>query len=208
MERFESLVERPAGRDACWVWQGALTRGGYGRFHSTAGPTTSLAHRWYWWVRVGPLQPGLVLDHICRNRACVRLDHLRPVSPAVNTLAGDGPSARNARKVVCSKGHELEVVLRPLRRCPVCHREAMRRAQPRQRLAAAQAEREAFEAEWARLPHLGGYRASVADRGGRPPGRPLTPLGVGAGRPRGGASTAPVDRSEGTDAGSAAQEPL
>lgn len=161
--RFDGQYTKGPGRDDCWAWHGRLNRAGYGKFYSTAGPSTALAHRWHWFVRVGPLGPELVLDHICRNRACVRLDHLRPVTLRVNTLAGEGPSARNARKVVCSKGHVLEVMPRPLRLCPTCRRNTLRRAQRRHREATARAEQELFDAEWSRLPNLGGYRGGGPD---------------------------------------------
>jgi len=57
---------------------------------------------------VGPIPAGLQLDHLCRNRACVRPDHLEPVRSRENTLRGFGPSAINARKTVCAHGHPFD----------------------------------------------------------------------------------------------------
>ena len=157
--RFDSLVCRNPGPHGCWVWLGARTEEGYGTFYTQRGGTKSrLAHRWHWFVRVGPLRADEALDHICRNRACVRLDHLRPVSWRQNTLAGDSPFARNARKTHCLEGHPLEDLGAGGRRCRICHRESMRRKLQRRRAARAQAQADAFRDEWNRLPHLGGYQ--------------------------------------------------
>lgn len=36
---------------------------------------------------LGKLTPGLVVDHVCRNRACVNPSHLREVTQRDNALA-------------------------------------------------------------------------------------------------------------------------
>lgn len=57
--------------DDCWEWTGKAASG-YG------------AHRRvYEWLR-GPVPEGLELDHLCRNKLCVRPDHLEPVTRAEN----------------------------------------------------------------------------------------------------------------------------
>ena len=38
------------------------------------------AHRLAYELFVGPIPDGLQLDHLCRNRACVRPDHLEPAT--------------------------------------------------------------------------------------------------------------------------------
>lgn len=89
----------------CWLWTGSLDRDGYGRFH--ADGRGHLAHRWIYQELVRHLAEDETLDHLCRVRHCCNPDHLDPVDAATNTLRGYGPSAVNARKTVCKRGHGL-----------------------------------------------------------------------------------------------------
>ena len=76
--RFWSQVNKAGD---CWEWTGSLRRG-YGRFKT--GRTSVTAHRFSYEHMVGPIPEGLELDHLCRNTACVRPDHLEPVTRLVN----------------------------------------------------------------------------------------------------------------------------
>lgn len=67
----------------------------------------TLAHRWSYAATHGVIPAGLELDRLCRNRRCVRPDHLEPVTSRVNTLRGMAPSAIAARTNVCQRGHEF-----------------------------------------------------------------------------------------------------
>lgn len=91
--------------DGCWEWQGSLDQEGYARFQ--VGQKIVKAYRWSYEQFVGPVPDGQVLDHLCRNRACVRPDHLEPVENRENILRGVGVTARNARKTHCKRGHEF-----------------------------------------------------------------------------------------------------
>jgi hypothetical protein len=85
-ERFWSKVERSA-RDDCWTWLGQTNQWGYGHFRRTLGPglyRTVKAHRFAFELAVGPIPPGLTLDHLCGNQSCVRPGHLEPVTNAEN----------------------------------------------------------------------------------------------------------------------------
>ena len=126
-ERFWAKVEKT---ETCWLWQGALGRGGYGNFSATKRSTIN-AHRFAYESLIGPIPEGLVLDHLCRVRRCVNPQHLRVVSPRINVLAGVALSAQNARKDRCQHGHPFDeantryyLTKRGLtRQCRACHRE-------------------------------------------------------------------------------------
>lgn len=55
----------------------------------------------------GPILPGLVIDHLCRNKKCVNPKHLEAITSGENVLRGVGPTAMNARKTHCMRGHKL-----------------------------------------------------------------------------------------------------
>lgn len=73
---------RVAKNAECWEWQGAPNGAGYGTFNSNG--RRDMAHRWAWTLAGRSLTPGLELDHLCRNRICVRPDHLEEVTSAEN----------------------------------------------------------------------------------------------------------------------------
>lgn len=89
--------------ETCWLWQGAKSVGGYGRF--CAKEILCMSHRWAYENLVGPIPKGLQLDHLCRVRNCVNPEHLEPVTPRENTMRGDTPARRNVQKTHCHKGH-------------------------------------------------------------------------------------------------------
>lgn len=125
--------------NGCWIWQKHLGRHGYG--HLVVGGKSWLAHRASYTAGKGEIAAGLTLDHLCRVRACVNPAHLEPVSAAENTLRGEGPSARNARKTHCVNGHPFVGdnfrVYGRMRCCMVCTqvRNARRVEQGRERRA-------------------------------------------------------------------------
>lgn len=104
-ERFWSKVD--AGGD-CWLWTAGRTPEGYGKYSITASDQLG-AHRFAYEALVGPIPPGLTLDHLCRTLACVNPDHLEPVSRAENIRRSPGGRASiNARKTQCPHGHPYD----------------------------------------------------------------------------------------------------
>jgi len=83
-ERFWSKVELGPH---CWLWTDRPNRFGYGRFSRRAAPGVErrvLAHRFAYELFEGPIPDGLTLDHLCETPACVRPEHLEPVTNAEN----------------------------------------------------------------------------------------------------------------------------
>lgn len=128
----------------CWEWTGP-TQGGYGRV-GFAG-TRIMAHRLAYELLIGPLpsepdptRPNLPLttDHLCRNHACVRPEHLEIVTHLENMKRG--VRNQNTGKTHCLNGHpydEANTHCRNGRRhCRACARErAQRNYVPRPRSA-------------------------------------------------------------------------
>lgn len=125
MSRFLAKVDFGSSPRGCWLWTASAHSWGHGQFQT--GTTMALAHRWFYSQVVGPVPADLDLDHLCRNPRCVNPDHLEPVTRRVNTLRGNGPTAVNARKTHCHRGHEFasdNLYIRPngKRECRACAR--------------------------------------------------------------------------------------
>lgn len=78
-ERFDAQVGRPGEHH---LWIGSIGSEGYGAFWLDG---RYVGAHVYAWTRVhGPLAPGQVVRHQCRERLCVRLDHLETGTKADN----------------------------------------------------------------------------------------------------------------------------
>lgn len=93
----------------CWIWQASrFPQTGYGAFN-VQGRVVA-AHRFAYEDMVAEIPPGLVLDHLCRVRACVNPYHLEPVTDAVNIARGKAPSHLAKRSGTCQRGHPARYV--------------------------------------------------------------------------------------------------
>lgn len=99
--RFWSSVDKGEG---CWIWMGVRNELGYGIF--TTRHKKLRAHRVSLVLAGVDLPEDKVVDHLCRNKACVNPAHLRVVTPTVNARENSvSPSATNRQKLRCAKGH-------------------------------------------------------------------------------------------------------
>lgn len=109
--RFQEIITRVLEEvrsmpTPCWLWTGSDSGNGYGRV--SIGGKTRAVHIVVYEHHKGPVPEGMVLDHECRNRECCNPDHLTPRTVLDNTLRGIGPTARNAAKTHCKRGHALK----------------------------------------------------------------------------------------------------
>ena len=70
----------------CWQWTGAVAGDakGHGYGNCIVDGHTRSAHRYAYEISLGPIPEGHDIDHICRNRLCVRPEHLRPATRKQN----------------------------------------------------------------------------------------------------------------------------
>lgn len=133
----------------CWLWQGALTRDGYG-IVSVDGKTM-LVHRVMYALHVEdiPVQPDgkpYAVDHMndergpCRSRNCCNPSHLQAVPWGENSKF---VIPWNRKKETCPKGHEYDrvsvdrkgVQRRHCRTCDRANRQAAKAREKARRVA-------------------------------------------------------------------------
>ncbi len=138
LTRFNALT-RYNPYTGCWLWAGAKSPLGYGRFRFWG--KTVQSHRFIYTVRKGPIGPR-PLDHLCRRPACVNPNHLEAVSDRENVLRGIIPDMLRERAAAithCPQGHEYskENTYRDkknIRHCKECNRRYSRDYQRRRRM--------------------------------------------------------------------------
>lgn len=94
-ERLYASVEKT---EKCWVWTGFLKPEGYG--HIGVAGRTVLVHRLAWELERGVIPAGIEVDHRCRNRACVRVEHLQLVTHKLNQENASGASRNSTTGVL------------------------------------------------------------------------------------------------------------
>lgn len=104
----------------CIEWTAAIDRHGYGQCHLPISMEKRLAHRVAFAIAHGR-EPVMQLDHVCRNRRCVNVRHLREVTPKQNMANG-----ARALATECKHGHpystENTYLWRGKRHCRACNK--------------------------------------------------------------------------------------
>lgn len=141
---YARSVVQPSG---CIEWMGGRNGSGYGIIGVGSvidgSRTMARIHRVAYQALVGQIPDGLELDHLCRNRACWRVEHLEPVTGRVNKMRGISPPAVNSAKTHCAAGHPFDAEntyrtadgWRRCRACGAAHARALRvLARPHERV--------------------------------------------------------------------------
>lgn len=119
----------------CLTWTGYALKSGYGTI--SWGGRSWVVHRAMWTATVGPIPTGdeWTIDHLCRNRLCVNIDHLEVVTRGENSRRGGGlerARAVNANGATCRKGlhpwtpENIVIDKHGVRRCLTCKRDRIR----------------------------------------------------------------------------------
>lgn len=95
--------------ESCWLWMGKLQKGGYGR--ATLNGKQMSAHRIAYEMSGAVIPDGMDIDHICRNRACVRPDHLRTATRKENNenISGAYKNSKSGVRGVNKRGERWRV---------------------------------------------------------------------------------------------------
>jgi len=130
--RFLSHVNKT---ETCWLWTAAKSKRGYGLFKYQGRMV--IAARFSYEAFVGPIPEGFTIDHVfprCKSKACVRPDHLEPVTSGENTRR------YHAQFDECYQGHEYNekntlIDSNGHRKCRECRRLRVRAWRSRKKLA-------------------------------------------------------------------------
>lgn len=76
------LLERTQQTGECLEYTGPVNNGGYGKMWFEN--RTDYAHRVSYILFNTAIDAGLQIDHLCRNRKCVKPEHLEVVTPKEN----------------------------------------------------------------------------------------------------------------------------
>jgi hypothetical protein len=98
------VLRRTIAEGDCLLFTGADNGKGYGVVRDDVSRQT-YAHRVVYEAQVGPIPEGLTLDHLCRNRRCVNVAHLEPVTRGENVRRGEHPNVVLSRSGTCGRGH-------------------------------------------------------------------------------------------------------
>lgn len=93
VDRIEDQTE---WRDGCLEWTGGVDRHGHGKInHEGVWWST---HKLVWTTRIGPIEEGMVVHHMCENKRCVNIAHLQLLTHAAHTAHHNAMRAARRRK--------------------------------------------------------------------------------------------------------------
>lgn len=101
-EKFWDNVKKDG---ECLVWTKPLLNSGYGHFRMHYKWVS--CHRYAYTLAHGEIPDNLVIDHLCHNKACVRVEHLRLATTKENADNRKGLNINNSsgyRGVFLDKG--------------------------------------------------------------------------------------------------------
>lgn len=89
----------------CLVSRYSIGGHGYSQigWHDNGRTVTVLGHRTAWIAAHGPIPDGMTVDHLCRNRRCINVEHLRLLTNEQNAR-DNGP----AQRTHCPAGHPYD----------------------------------------------------------------------------------------------------
>lgn len=135
-QAYAAMLSRTAENPVtgCHIYFGVKSSNGYGSIKAD-GRTVS-THRLSYEMARGGVPEGLVIDHLCWNRACVNPDHMEAVTQKVNLRRGFSAQSDNAKKTHCVRGHpfsgdNLHIDKRGSRICRECKRQTQRKTRAR-----------------------------------------------------------------------------
>jgi len=109
--RLRHILARSEPDNGCLRYTGGCVSTGYGSV-CFAGYNW-LAHRLIWTLQRGPVPQDLTIDHLCKNKTCLNIDHMEIVTFAENSRRKNNnltglTKVRQIKRdpVHCSRGHE------------------------------------------------------------------------------------------------------
>jgi hypothetical protein len=110
------LLSKLSFQQGCIEFQGSTDKDGYGQIGGpsphTGKQTMLKAHRVAYELFVGPIPPGLTIDHLCRNTKCTNPVHLEVVTDDENRRRSPAQAAATRERAAqqrsathCKNGH-------------------------------------------------------------------------------------------------------
>lgn len=120
-QRYREHIRKHSTDDdkGCWIWN-RCTNGKY-PLHGLRKQESRYAHRLSWRAfNEKRIEPGLVINHTCRNSLCVNPEHLEVVTQQYNVQIGIVGNFATGR---CVMGHQLVIRSDGRGRCRECQRQ-------------------------------------------------------------------------------------